>query len=58
MEICQEKVCCVSLKTKQVVAGQDQGIKVVKIKVVKIKVVGMTKEPITVRMVKMVIWHL
>ena len=45
MEICQEKVCCVSLKTKQVVAGQDQGIKVVKIKVVKMKVVGMTKEP-------------
>ena len=25
MEICQEKVCCVSLKTKQVVAGQHQG---------------------------------
>ena len=45
MEICQEKVCRVPLKTKQVVAGQDQGIKVVKIKVVKMKVVGMTKEP-------------
>ena len=40
MEICQEKVCRVPLKTKQVVAGQDQGIKVVKI-----KVVGMTNEP-------------
>ena len=24
MEICQEKVCCVSLKTKQVVTGDDQ----------------------------------
>ena len=24
MEVCQEKVCCVSLKTKQVVTGEDQ----------------------------------
>ena len=24
MEVCQEKVCCVSLKTKQVVTGDDQ----------------------------------
>ena len=26
MEVCQEKVCCVSLKTNQVVTGDDQEI--------------------------------